>query len=348
MPDSYTMKAVRKMSAAPGLTMQEIPVPKLGPQDALIKIDAAGICGTDYHIYSWDVWSQNRIKPPLTLGHEFIGTVAEVGEEVHHITPGDRVSGEGHIVCGHCNFCRTGQAHICQTVEIIGVDREGCFAEYLAMPVDNLWPVPDEIPDKFASIYDPIGNAMHTVMSAQISGKSVLVMGAGAIGLFAVSIAKAAGASLVIVVEPNLYKIELAKKGGADIVLNPMTDDVEKAVLNATHKIGPEVVLEMSGNPKAMKQAFQLLRKGGEICLLGLPAGDVPIDWSEEIIFKGITIHGITGRRMYDTWYQTHEFLLHHRSLIDAAITHVLPFDEFQTGFDLMEKGECGKVVLTF
>jgi threonine 3-dehydrogenase len=342
------MKAVRKMTAAKGLAMQEIPIPTLGPQDALIKIDAAGICGTDYHIYSWDKWSQNRIKPPLTLGHEFIGTVAKVGEEVHHITPGDRVSGEGHIVCGHCNFCRTGQAHICQTVEIIGVDREGCFAEYLAMPVDNLWPVPDEIPDKFASIYDPIGNAMHTVMSAHISGTSVLIMGAGAIGLFAVSIAKAAGASLVIVIEPNSYKSDLAKKGGADIVLNPMTDDVETAVMNATHKIGPEVILEMSGNPKAMKQAFQLLRKGGEICLLGLPSGDVPVDWSEEIIFKGITIHGITGRRMYDTWYQTHEFLLHHRDLIDAAVTHVLPFDQFQKGFDLMEKGDCGKVVLTF
>lgn len=343
-----SMKALRKLSANRGVTMTEIPVPTLGPQDALIKIDAAGICGTDYHIYSWDEWSQKRIHPPLTIGHEFIGTVVQVGEEVQHIELGERVSGEGHIVCGRCIFCRTGQAHICQTMKIIGVDCEGCFAEYLKMPVDNLWPVPAEIPDKFASIYDPIGNAMHTVMSAHISGKTVLIMGAGAIGLFAVSIAKAAGASAVIVVEPNPYKIALARKGGADLVLNPLEDDVQKAVYAITHNVGPEVVLEMSGNPHAMKQAFSLLRNGGEICLLGIPAKDVPIDWAEDIIFKGITIHGITGRRMYDTWYQVHEFLLHHRNLIEDTVTHVIPFDDFQQGFDLMESGQCGKVVMTF
>ena len=343
-----TMRALRKLSRGHGLSLVELPVPKVGPKDVLIRMRAAGICGTDYHIYSWDPWSQNRIKPPLTTGHEFVGTVVAVGPSIQHVALGQRVSGEGHIVCGHCYFCRTGQGHICESVKIIGVDCDGCFAEYMAFPAENLWPVPETIPDQFASIFDPIGNAMHTVMAATISGKTILVMGAGAIGIFAVSIAKTAGATSVIVIEPHPYKRALAKKAGASTVLDPTKDDIARKVHQLTHGLGPEVVLEMSGNARGMKQAFQLLRKGGEICLLGIPPANVEINWAEDIIFKAITIHAITGRRMYDTWYQSHEFLLHHQNSINPVVTHILPFADFQKGFDLMDQGKCGKVVLTF
>ena len=342
------MRALRKRAPGKGLDLVTLPVPRVGPKDVLVRMRAAGICGTDYHIYSWDQWSQQRIKPPVTTGHEFVGEIAAVGSSIQHVKIGQRVSGEGHIVCGHCYFCRTGQGHICESVKIIGVDCDGCFAEYMAFPADNLWPVPDSIPDQFAAIFDPIGNAMHTVMAASISGKTVLIMGAGAIGIFAVSIAKNAGASLVIVVEPHPYKRALAKKGGADIVLDPTGEDVVKKVLHLTHGLGPEVVLEMSGNARGMKQAFQLLRKGGEICLLGIPPATVEINWAEDIIFKGVTIHAITGRRMYDTWYQSHEFLLHHQKSIKPTVTHIMPLASYKKGFELMAEGKCGKVVLTF
>jgi threonine 3-dehydrogenase len=342
------MRALRKLQPARGLSLVTLPVPQPGPTDVLVRIRAAGVCGTDYHIYAWDAWSQRRTKPPFTVGHEFVGEIAAVGAAIRHVAIGQRVSGEGHIVCGRCYFCRTGQGHICETVKIIGVDRDGCFAEYMVFPAENLWPVPESIPDRYAAIFDPLGNAMHTVMAAKIAGASVLVMGAGAIGIFAVGIAKAVGAATVLVVEPNDFKRRLARNAGADIVLDPRRDDVIAAARKATGGLGPEVVLEMSGNAKGMQQAFQVLRKGGEISLLGIPPADVCVDWAEDIIFKGITIHAINGRRMYDTWYQTHDFLLHHQARIKPVITHILPFTEFQQAFDAMEQGTCGKAVLTF
>jgi len=343
-----TMRVLRKTTAAAGLQLTSVPVPVPGVRDVLIRVRAAGICGTDYHIYSWDAWSQQRIKPPLTIGHEFVGEVVACGSEVRIIQPGMRVSAEGHVTCGVCKFCRTGRGHICRTVKGLGVDRDGCFAEYVVMPEENIWRVPDSVPDKFAAIYDPLGNAMHTAMTASLSLKKVLIMGAGAIGLFAVSIVKLAGASFVIVVEPNQFKRTLAAAVGADVVLDPANDDVPARVAELTDGYGPEVILEMSGNPKAMQQAFRLLGNGGEICLLGIPAGGVQVDWAEDIMFKGITIHGITGRRMFATWYQVDEFLLQHAQCLEQCVTHVMPFERFEEGFALMRAGTCGKIVLQF
>jgi len=348
MKPPANMRVLRKTTAAAGLQLTSVPVPLPGPREVLIRVRAAGICGTDYHIYSWDAWSQQRIKPPLTIGHEFVGEVVACGSHVRTIQPGMRVSAEGHVTCGVCKFCRTGRGHICRSVKGLGVDRDGCFAEYVVMPEENIWRVPDSVPDKFAAIYDPLGNAMHTAMTASLSLKKVLIMGAGAIGLFAVSIVKLAGASFVIVVEPNQFKRNLAAAVGADVVLDPASDDVPARVAELTDGYGPEVILEMSGNPNAMQQAFRLLSNGGEICLLGIPAGGVQVDWAEDIMFKGITIHGITGRRMFETWYQVDEFLLKHAHCLEQCVTHVIPFERFEEGFELMRAGSCGKIVLQF
>jgi len=342
-----TMKAIVKANPAPGLEIQDWPVPKIGANDALIRVTAAGICGTDVHILEWDSWARGRIKPPLVVGHEFVGTVAAVGHNVRHIRIGDRVSGEGHLVCGHCQYCRTGQGHICQTVQIIGVDIAGCFAEYLRMPAENLWPVPDSIPDPYAAVFDPLGNAMHTVMAAPVSGKTVLITGAGPIGLFAVAIAKVAGAVDVAVIEPNPFRRGLATKAGADLVLDPDDDDAETALLARTADMGPEVVLEMSGHPGAMRQAFRLVRNGGEVALLGIPREPVAVDWATDIIFKGITIHAVNGRRMYDTWYQCQAFLGRNPKMIEPIITHIVPMEDFQRGLDLIRDGKAGKIVMT-
>lgn len=341
------MKALVKARCEEGLELQEVPEPKIGPHDALIEVRAAGICGTDVHIYEWDKWSRQRVRPPLVAGHEFVGTVAAVGRDVGHIKPGVRVSAEGHIVCGRCQFCRTGQGHICQNVHIIGIDRDGCFAEFLAMPADNLWPIPDDIPDRHAAVLDPLGNAMHTVMTAPVSAKSVLIIGAGAIGLFAVTIAKAAGASTVFVSEPNEMKRAIASRIGADTVVNPFEDDVQALVLEATEGLGAEVVLEMSGAEEGLKSAFRLVRNGGDVVLLGIPSAEVAVDWAKDIIFKGITIHAVNGRRMYDTWYQCQRFLLAGRMDIDPVITHTMPMEEFESAFAALLTGQAAKIVLT-
>ena len=341
------MKALVKARPGPGLELTDVPEPKIGPHDALIDVKAVGICGTDVHIYNWDEWSQQRVHPPIVTGHEFVGTVAAVGRDVRHIQPGARVSAEGHIVCGRCQFCRTGQGHICQNVDIIGIDRDGCFAQFLVMPADNLWPIPDEIPDHHAAVLDPLGNAMHTVMATSVSAKSVLIIGAGAIGLFAVAIAQAAGASTVLVSEPNEMKRSIASRVGADRVINPTADDVEEIVRDATEGLGAEVVLEMSGSPAGLRSAFHLVRNGADVVLLGIPPGEVAVNWAEEIIFKGITIHAVNGRRMYDTWYQCERFLLNGRMDIDPVITHVLPLERFEEAFEKLRAGQAAKVVLT-
>ncbi|MBM4082874.1 MAG: zinc-binding dehydrogenase, partial [Planctomycetes bacterium] len=250
-----TMNAIVKTHPGPGLALREVPVPTHSPNEVLIRIRAVGICGTDLHIEGWDAWAASRIKPPLVIGHEFVGEVVSVGQNAQHIRPGIRVSAEGHITCGHCPFCRTGQGHICQTVKIIGIDRDGCFADYMMMPADNLWPLPDAIPDHYAAVFDPLGNAMHTVMAAPPAGKSVLVMGAGAIGLFAIAIAKASGAALIIVLEPNEFRRNLAKQVSADLVLDPTQPRVEDLIRQQTLGLGPEIVFEMSGHPSGFRQA---------------------------------------------------------------------------------------------
>lgn len=346
--EQHEMFSIQKTEPAVGLKLVKKAIPELKPREVLIKMLTAGICGTDIHIYNWDKWSQGRIKPPLVTGHEFVGEVVELGPEVHNIKKGTRVSAEGHIVCGHCQFCRTGQGHICQDVEIIGVDRDGCFAEYMVMPYENLWPVPDEIPDRHAAIFDPLGNAMHTVMAFPAAGKSVLVMGAGSIGLFTIPILRAVGASPVIVVEPNAYRRRLAKKVNADIVLNPLEDDIHEAVMDNTRGLGAEILLEMSGNEGAINLGFDCLRNGGSVALLGIPGAPIKIDLAKQIIFKAVEIKGINGRRMYDTWYQCTSFLLRRNINIDDLITHTFNFKDFQMAFDLLNEGKAAKIILTF
>ncbi|MFA6470573.1 MAG: L-threonine 3-dehydrogenase [Candidatus Latescibacterota bacterium] len=340
------MKAIVKECPGKGLVFKDVPVPEIGDEEVLVKVRSAGICGTDVHIYNWDKWSQNRIKPPLIIGHEFVGEVAELGRSVKYVSCGQRVSAEGHIACGHCEFCRTGQAHICRDVKIIGVDRDGCFAEYISISAGNLWPVPESIPDHAAAIFDPLGNAMHTVMAESVSGKSVLITGAGAIGLFAVAIARYAGASQIIVIEPSAYKREHARLAGADLLFDPGAEGIEECILDNTDGLGPQILLEMSGNPQAISQGFRLLRNGGCACILGIPPAPITIDWAKDIIFKGITIKAINGRRMYDTWFQSQNFMLKELKKINRLINHRLPFDQFEHGFDLLRNDEAVKVVL--
>lgn len=340
------MKVIRKQCVDRGISVGRGEIPKPKPDEVLIKIRMVGICGTDLHIYQWDAWSQARVKPPVIIGHEFVGEVYELGSNVKHLQKGQRVSAEGHITCGYCRYCRNGQGHVCQDVEIIGVDRDGCFAEFLCVPAANVWPVHPNIPDKYAALFDPLGNAMHTVMAQSVSMKNVLITGAGSIGLFSIPIAKANGAEKIIVVEPNPMKQRLAREAGADYVIHPEEENVKDLILKYTDGFGPDVLLEMSGNDKSLRMGLDVLCNGGSASLLGIPAGEIAIDLAEEVIFKGITIHGITGRRMYETWYQCESFLLKHGSSIEPIITHVMDLDDVEQGFLKMEKGEAAKVLL--
>lgn len=340
------MRSIKKSTKGRGINLCNSKTPNLLQDEALIKVKTAGICGTDLHIYKWDEWSQRRIKPPLTIGHEFVGEICELKGNARGLSIGQRVSAEGHITCGHCRYCRTGLGHICQDVEIIGVDRDGCFAEYISIPVSNIWPVHESIPDKYAAIFDPLGNAMHTVMSQDIFSKTVLITGAGSIGLFAIPIAIMNGASKVIVVEPSNYKKEIALKLGADVVFHPNDINLKESIVDLTDGIGPDVLLEMSGNENSIRLGLEVLSNGASASLLGIPAKEMSMNLAESVIFKGITIHGITGRRMFETWYQSQRFLLKHGKLVDPVITHILDFEEVEKGFELMEKNEAVKVLL--
>jgi threonine 3-dehydrogenase len=346
-PLPRTMLAIKKLSAAPGLTWSpETPVPSVGPRDVLVAVTHAGICGTDRHIYEWDAWSAKRIPVGITTGHEFVGRVAAVGDAVTRTRVGERVSAEGHIGCGNCHNCRTGQAHICEKVDIIGIDRDGCFAQYVCVPEDNIWPVHADIPDHVAAIFDPLGNAMHTVMAAGVSGKTVLITGVGIIGLMAVAIAKRAGASKILVTDADERRLALARKIGADYAWRGDDPEWPEKARLVTGKQGPQVLLEMSGHPVALKQGLQTLCNGGTAALLGIPSKPVTLDISEDIIFKGLTVLGINGRRMYETWYQVESFILSGAFPSDLIVTHQLPMQDFDKGFKLMQSGEAIKVVL--
>jgi len=341
------MVALKKLQAAAGLDFcPHVPLPPIGPRDVLIRVTHAGICGTDRHIYEWDAWSAGRIPVGITTGHEFVGIVQALGSAVLTTRIGDRVSGEGHIGCGSCEPCRTGNGHICEKVDIIGIDRDGCFAQYLSLPESNVWPVHRDIPDKIAAIFDPLGNAMHTVMAAGVSGRSVLINGVGIIGLMAVSIARAAGAGTIIVSDVDPRRLELAKKLGATTAIGAAEADWVKQVRAATNDQGPQVLLEMSGNPQAIRNGFAALRNGGTAALLGLPSKPVALDLPNDIIFKGAVVLGINGRRMYETWYQMESFLLSGRLDISSIVTHVLPLKDYARGFELMQNGQAIKVVL--
>lgn len=341
------MLAVRKLKNEPGLWLQrETPVPQIGPKGVLIAVTHAGICGTDRHIYEWDAWSRGRVKLGITTGHEFVGRVVAVGNAVTRTAVGQRVSAEGHVGCGVCQPCRTGNGHICEKVDILGIDTEGCFAEYIAVPEENVWPVHPDIPNHIAAIFDPLGNAMHTVMAAGVSGRSVLITGVGIIGLMAVTIARAAGAGKILVTDVSQKRLALAKTLGADVAFDSKNDDWPKQARAETHDQGPEVLLEMSGHPQAIRQGFAALRNGGTAALLGLPSEPVALDLPNDIIFKGATVLGINGRKMFETWYQCENFLLSGRLNLEPIVTHHLPLTDFERGLKLMQAGEAIKVVL--
>lgn len=340
------MRCLKKNKPGTGLVLTIAERPKPGHREVLIRVTHAGICGTDLHIYHWDRWSQRRIKPPLITGHEFVGVIEELGPGVEGLAIGQRVSAEGHITCGHCEYCRTGQGHICQNVKIIGVDRDGCFAEFLTMPQDNIWPVDPRIPDRHAAVFDPLGNAMHTVMSENISGRNVLIVGAGAIGLFAIPMSRSLGAASVAVVEPNPFRRALAKKVGADVIIDPTAEDTVAAVHREVDPNGADVMMEMSGHPGGFRDGIRALRGAGTAVLLGIPAEPLALDWAEDVIFKAITIIGVNGRRMFDTWYQTQRFLVTHGDSIEPILTHDLKLDDYESGFGLLTAGNAGKIIL--
>ena len=312
----------------------------------MIRVHHAGVCGTDVHIADWDEWARGRIRPPVVLGHEFAGEIVEIGSDVDDaFAIGQLVTAEGHIVCGHCRQCRTGNAHICQRTQIIGVDRDGAFAEYLAMPAINVMPL-NGIPTTTGAIMDPLGNAFHTVLSGDVSGSSVLILGCGPIGCFAVGIARAAGASRVFASDVNAKRLELAHNMGAHVLLNPSHDDVVARVLEETGGEGADLVCEVSGNHDAITQAFKAVRLGGRVNLLGLPKGPIPVDLSADVIFKGVTVYGVIGRKMYETWNQMRTFL--GSGMLDPTpvITHRLPLEEIDRALDAIRSGEAGKVIL--
>jgi threonine 3-dehydrogenase len=339
------MKALRKTSPGRGLQMESVAVPVIGPTDALIRVRAASICGTDLHIFGWDRWSASRIKPPVTLGHEFCGYVENVGEEVRGIAPGDFVSAEMHVNCGYCQQCRIGQPHICQNLEIIGIDRDGAFAEFVKIPARNVWKIEAGIPERYAAILDPLGNAVHTVLAGDIAGHTVAVTGCGPIGLMAIAVARACGCSTLFATEVNPHRIALAKRMGADEVLNPEETDAVRRVREATGGTGVDVLLEMSGNPTAIQQGFKMLRAGGRASLLGIPSQPVNLDLVQDVIFKGATVQGIYGRKMFETWVQMTALLKSGRLDLEPLFHETFVLDRFLEAFALLEGGQAGKVL---
>lgn len=337
------MRAILKEAAREGLTLKDVPPPKIGPGEVLIRVRRVGLCGTDLHIYHWDPWAAGRLKPPVIIGHEFSGVVEEIGPGVRDISPGDKVTAEGHIACGTCFQCRTGLGHICRRVRIIGVDVDGAFADFIAMPAGNVWKIDPRISLEVAALHDPLGNAFHTVMASDVRGKVVLVLGCGPIGVLCCAIAKASGAARVLASELSENRIALAVRMGADRVIHPGREPLVEAVAAETDGAGADVVMEMSGAVPAIQQAFQAVRDGGEVSLLGLPSERIPVDVSHDIIFKGITVRGIVGRRMYETWYQMRAFLL--AGLIDPTpvITHRFAMNEVEEAMKAIAAG-AGKV----
>src|SRR6266581_1490615 len=339
------MQAIVKAQRAPGLTVSTVPKPVAGPGEVLIRVRHAGVCGTDLHIADWDAWAQGRIKPPLVVGHEFAGEIAGLGPGVTEFQVGQLVTAEGHIICGHCQQCRTGNGHICKNTRIIGVDRDGAFAEFIAMPATNVMTL-DGIPTEIGAIMDPMGNAFHTVLTAEIPGSTVFIVGCGPIGCFAVGIARAAGAAKVIASDVNPNRLALAKKMGAHVLINAAQDDVVRTVLAETGSEGVDVVCEMSGVPAALHQAFATIRMGGRVQLLGIPKGEVPVDFASEIIFKGITLYGVIGRKMYETWHQMRRYLT--AGLLDPrpVITHEFPLTRIDEALAAIRSGDAGKIIL--
>ena len=341
-----TMQALRKPRPEPGAQIESVPVPTPRPGEVLVRVRAASICGTDLHIYHWDKWSASRLHPPLTFGHEFCGVVEAVGEGVTRFAPGDRVTAEMHVACYHCRPCRAGQPHLCQNVRILGIDQDGCFAEFVRIPATNLWKLDAAIPDHYAAIMDPLGNAVHSVLAGPIAGATVAVTGCGPIGLMSIAVAKACGCSTLYATEISPHRAKLAREMGADVVLNPRETDAAADVLRETDGAGVDVLLEMSGNPAAVRQGFAMLRSGGRASLLGIPAEPVTLDLLGDVIFKGATVLGIYGRKMFETWLQMDALLRGHRLNLEPLFKERLRLGDYARAFQLLEQGAAGKVLL--
>lgn len=340
------MKALVKRHPKVGLWMEEVPIPTPGPEDLLIKIKKTAICGTDLHIYNWDAWSQKTVPVPMVTGHEFYGVVEQVGERVTGFKPGDRVSGEGHLTCGHCRNCRAGQRHLCRNTLGVGVNRPGVFSEYFVLPAGNAFRIADEIPDEVAAIFDPYGNAVHTALSFDLVGEDVLITGAGPIGIMAAAIARHVGARHVVVSDVNDYRLDLAKKMGASRVVNVKNQSLKDVMRELNMTEGFDVGMEMSGNATAFNQMLDIMNHGGRIALLGIFPDKVAIDWSS-VVFKGLFIKGIYGREMFETWYKMASMLQSGLD-ISAVITHRFPIDQYEEGFRVMNEGLAAKVVLNW
>ena len=342
------MKAIMKQKPGFGAEFVDTDIPVPGNGEVLVKVINTSICGTDVHIYNWDPWSAHRIKPPIVFGHEFAGEIVELGPGVRSLQKGEFVSAETHIPCGHCHQCRTGNMHLCSNLKILGVDVQGCFAEYAVIPEICAWKNSPDIPHEQACIQEPFGNAIHAVQSADVRGKNVLVLGDGPIGIMTIPILKKYGARRVIMTGMQDYRLALAGKFAPDMLLDIRKDDVDAEVMRVTNGIGADVVLEMSGAEQAIKQALRLIRRSGELVAFGIPGNDVTIEWSEGLIFKGITIHAINGRKMFDTWYKGAALLEDHDFDISPVISHVMPFNDFHKAQELLKPGSAGagKIVL--
>lgn len=341
-----TMKALVKARREPGIWLEEVPIPEVGINDVLIRILKTSICGTDVHIFNWDDWARKTIPVPMHVGHEFVGLVAEIGSNVHDFKPGDLVSGEGHLVCGRCRNCMAGRRHLCKDTRGVGVNRPGCFAEYLCIPVTNVWYCDPNIPMDVLSCFDPLGNATHAALSFDLMGEDVLITGAGPIGCMAAAIARFAGARYVVVTDVNPYRLELAEKMGATITLDVRSEKIQDAQRRLSMKEGFDVGLEMSGNPDALRSMLPNMYHGGKIALLGILGAETAIDW-DLVVFNGLTIKGIYGREMYETWYKMTAMI---RSGLDITpiITHRFHYTQYEEAFEIMRSGQSGKVVLTW
>ena len=338
------MRAIIKKERNPGVWMADVPKPDIGPNDVLIKLKKTAICGTDVHIYKWDEWSQRTIPVPMTIGHEFMGEIVELGSAVTGFKVGDRVSGEGHITCGFCRNCRAGRRHLCTDTVGVGVNRTGAFAEYLSLPAFNAFKLKDEIPDEWASIFDPFGNAVHTTLAFDIIGEDILITGAGPIGCMAVAICKHVGARNIVITDVNDYRLELARKMGATRAVNVTQESIPDVMSELGIKVGFDIGLEMSGNPSAFGQMLDLMIHGGKVALLGLLPKSTAIDW-DQVIFKGLLVKGIYGREMFETWYKMSALI---QSGLDLSpmITHRYSVDNYQEAFEIMASGQSGKVIL--
>ena len=338
------MKALAKLKAEPGIWMTDVPEPVCGHNDLRIRIRKTAICGTDTHIFNWDAWSRSTIRVPMVIGHEYVGEVVEVGQEVGGFKVGDRVTGEGHITCGYCRNCRAGRRHLCRNTVGVGVNRQGCFAEYLVIPAFNAYRLPDAVSDDLASIFDPSGNAVHTALSFDLVAEDVLITGAGPIGIMAVAVARHCGARHVVITDVNEYRLALARRMGATLTINVNERSLESVMQELGMTEGFDVGLEMSGVPSAFRAMLETMNHGGRVAVLGIPPAEMSLDWSR-IIFKGLTIKGIYGREMFETWYRM-SGLIQSGLDLDPVITHRLPLSRFQEGFETMASGQSGKIIL--